>query len=265
VILDFYKPGTSFLHRFDVRAKLLLLLPVTASFFVPAPPAAGGVLVLLLAAAVAAAFGLRELAVPLKPILPVLVLVCLLTPPFTRGGRVLVELAGFPLVTTAGLQSTLSIVVRFTGITLGFFAVFRSVEVNELVAGLRWFGFPFSLCLLVIVAFRTIPSLGQTFRNVQDAHRLRGGPVLLDAERPTGRARGRARLAASLPVLTSVLIQAVKAIPVLAMVLESRGFGRENPRTSCVQLKRSGALAVDFLIAAAAAAAFLAIALVPWP
>lgn len=261
--LDFYKPGTSFLHRFDARAKLLLLLPVTASFFVPSSPAAGGVLVLLLAAVIAAAFGPRELAVPLKPILPVLVLVCLLTPPFTRGGRVLVEIAGFPLVTAAGLGATLAILVRFTGLTLGFFAVFRSVELNELMAGLRWFGLPFSLCLLVIVAFRSIPSLGQTYHNVQDAHRLRGGTELLAPGRRRGRTRGR--LTAFLPVLTSVLIQAVKAIPVLAMVLESRGFGRANPRTSHVQLKKGGALAVDLLIAAAAAAAFLAIVIVPWP
>ena len=190
--MDFSRPGTSFLHRFDPRAKLLLLLPVTASFFVPASPVAGGALVLILAALIAAAFGPRELAVPLKPILPVLVLVCLLTPPFTRGGRVLVEVGGLPLVTTGGLQAALALVVRFTGITLGFFAVFRSIELNELMAGLRWFGLPFSLCLLVIVAFRSIPSLGQTFRSVQDAHRLRGGAIPLDPERPTGRARGRA-------------------------------------------------------------------------
>lgn len=261
--VDFLKPGNSFLHRLDVRAKLLLLLPVTASFFVPAPPAGGAALVLALGTVIALAFGPRELAVPLRPILPVLAMVCLLTPLFTRGGRPLVQVAGFPLLTTEGLRSTLATLVRFTGITLAFFAAFRSIELNELMAALRWFGLPFSLCLLAVITFRTIPLLGQTFRSVLDAHRLRGGPAL-DPDRPTARGKGRPGLSAFLPVLTSVLIQAVKSMPVLAMVLESRGFGRANPRSSWVELKKGGRLAADFLAAAAAAGVFLAAVLVPW-
>jgi energy-coupling factor transport system permease protein len=257
MIIDFFKPGASFLHRFDPRAKLILLAPVMACFFVPAPLAVSGIFVALIAAVIAAAFGPSELGVPLRPILPVLVLICLLTPPFHPEGRALVRFFSFPLVTTLGLRATLAMVIRFTGITLAFFAVFRSIELNELMLGLRWFGLPFSLCLLVIIAFRSIPSLGLMYRSVQDAHRLRAGP-------PFRGRRRRGRLAAFLPILTSVLIQAVKGMPVLAMVLESRGFGRVNPRTSFVELKKGRALAVDLAVSAVVSAVFLGTALYPW-
>ncbi len=258
MVIDFFKPGTSFLHRFDPRAKLILLAPVMACFFLPAHPAVSAAYVALIAAVIAAAFGPSELGVPLRPILPVLLLICLLTPPFHRGGRVLLRVFSFPVVTTEGLGLTLTMLLRFSGISLAFFAVFRSIELNELMLGLRWFGLPFSLSLLVIIAFRSIPSLGQTYRSVQDAHRLRAGPPS-----PRG-GRRRGRLASFLPILTSVLIQAVKGMPVLAMVLESRGFGRVNPRTSLVELKRGHAFVADLAASALISAAFLAAALWPW-
>jgi energy-coupling factor transport system permease protein len=188
----------------------------------------------------------------------VLILICLLTPPFHPEGRVLLRVFSFPLVTTDGLRMTLTMVLRFTGISLAFFAAFRSIELNELTLALRWFGLPFSLCLVVIIAFRSIPSLGLTYRSVQDAHRLRAGPA------PSGRGGRRGRLSSFLPVLTSVLIQAVKSMPVLAMVLESRGFGRVNPRTSFVELKKGRALAADLAVSAVVSAVFLGTALFPW-
>jgi energy-coupling factor transport system permease protein len=255
MVVDFFKPGTSFLHRFDPRAKLLLLVPVTVSLLVPAPAAVSACIVALLLAVIAAAFGPAELAVPLQPILPVLILIAFLTPPFHRSGTVLLDVSGFALVTTGGLLAALTMILRFGGLSLAFFAAFRSIELDDLVLALRWFGLPYSACLVVIIAFRSLPSLAATYRSVQDAHKLRSGP-------PSGTGRaGRGRAKAFLPILTSVLIQAVKGIPVLAMVLESRGFGRSNPRSSFAELKRGRALAVDLAIAAAVSALFLLAAL----
>jgi energy-coupling factor transporter transmembrane protein EcfT len=37
VAVDFFKPGDSFLHRFDPRAKLPLLAVLVACFFLPLP------------------------------------------------------------------------------------------------------------------------------------------------------------------------------------------------------------------------------------
>jgi energy-coupling factor transport system permease protein len=256
--VDFFRPGNSFLHRYDVRAKILLLAPVVASLLAPAPLGALAAPVIILAAVIVAAFGIGELAVPLRAILPVLIMIMILTPPFHREGRVLVSAFRFPLLTTEGVRVTAAMLLRFVGITFAFFAVFRSVEFDALMLGLRWFGLPFSACLVVIIAFRSLPLLAQTYRSVQDAHKLREGQPAI-----SGKGR-KHRVRAILPILTSVLIQAVKSIPVLAMVLESRGFGRSNRRSSFLELKKGRRLLADLALAAAISAAFLAAAFFPW-
>lgn len=251
------RPGSSGLHRLDPRVKLVLLVPAVACFFLRVPPLAQLPALLAIAAVILFSLGPRELWNPIRAIAVVLALVVILTPPFTPGGRLLLTIRGLPLLTTDGILVTASILVRFLGITLAFVSVFRSMELDHLVLGLRWFGVPYNLCLVVVIAFRYIPSLGTTWRNVLDAHRLRSGP-------PARRSRRRLR-EEYLPVLTSVLIQAVKGIPALAMALESRGFGRSGRRTSYAELKSGIGVLTDAFIGVWAAAFFLAPAFIRWP
>ncbi|HUJ76544.1 MAG TPA: energy-coupling factor transporter transmembrane component T [bacterium] len=249
--LDFYRPGRSRLHSFDARAKLILLFPAVACFFLPVPVWTQLPALAALGLLIVASLGLPELWKPLRAIGPVLILICLLTPPFTRGGTPLLSVFGFPLVTSKGLLGTLSMVTRFAGVTLAFVAVFRTMEPEHLALALQWFGAPYALALTLMLALRYIPSLGATWRNVQDAHRLRVASRL-----PSGISsprRSPSRWRDSLPVLTSVLIQAVKGIPALAVALESRGFGRGAPRTSLMSLKTGRCFAVDLAVCAIAA------------
>ena len=256
-MFELSRPGNSSLHFLDPRVKLALLVPAVVCFFLRVPPLAQLPALLAVSAVILLFLGPRELWNPIKAVAAVLLLVVLLTPVFNRGGRTLVKVAGFPLLTTDGILVTASILVRFLGITLAFVCVFRSMELDHLVLGLRWFGVPYTLCLVVVVAFRYIPSLGATWRNVLDAHRLRSGP-------PARRARRRLR-EEYLPVLTSVLIQAVKGIPALAMALESRGFGRSGRRTSYAELRAGRQVLGDALVGICAAAFFLAPAFIRWP
>jgi energy-coupling factor transport system permease protein len=251
MITEFFRPGTSALHRMDPRPKMLFLVVVLAAFFVPT---AWWVLLLFTAAIVvliALCLGPSQLLPPLKSLWPILLLITLLTPPFHREGFPVMRLLGVTLLTTAGLDITLVMLVRFLGITLGFFAVVRTVSLDDMVLSLRWFGLPYAACLVVTITLRTIPTLASTWHNVLDAHRLRAG---------AGENPGRRRIVATyLPVLTSVLIEAVKGIPVLAMALESRGFGGRNPRTSFAELRTGLPFLRDMMVLAAAAAALL------WP
>jgi energy-coupling factor transport system permease protein len=172
----------------------------------------------------------------------VLILICLLTPPFYRGGQVLVSVFNQPVLTMTGVRTTGTLFLRFLGLTLGFFLAMRTITLDELVLSLRWFGLPYTVCLVVVIAVRTIPSVSSTWHNAQDAHRLRADPT---------RQHGRRRLVERyLPVLTSVFIEAVKGIPVLAMALESRGFGRANPRTEFLALKTGAGLGKDLVVCA---------------
>jgi energy-coupling factor transport system permease protein len=245
VTADFHLPGSSFIHRADPRARLLALPGLTACFLVPAEPLA--LLVLAAACLVVAgiALGGRQLAGLLRGLAPALLFIVLLTPPFTRGGTALITVAGFPLVTTAGVRAVIVYVSRLSGIAAVFFALLRTLRLEELVLALRWFGVPFPAALAVTVTFRYIPFLAGTWHEVKDAHRLRGA----------GTGPG--------PVLTAVMVKAVKTIPLLAMALESRGFGRAGHRTSLVILPPTRRFVLHAAAVAVICAATLLLFLLP--
>ena len=142
MIAEFYKPGHSLLHRWDPRAKLLLLPLVLAGFFVPSQPWPLLVLAAMTAGLVAIPLGPGQLVPPLKTLAPILVLILVLTPPFHGSGPVLIEAAGVRVLTTDGARLTAVLLLRFAGITLGFFAVVRTLSLDDMVLSLRWFRLP---------------------------------------------------------------------------------------------------------------------------
>jgi energy-coupling factor transport system permease protein len=247
MIVDFFRPGTSALHSFDPRAKLPLLLVITVCFFLPIRLGISAAYVALLAVAVGASLGPRELGKAVLAISPLLLVICAFTPLFARGGGLLWAPFGLPYITSAGLLQTARLVIRFTGITLAFFSVFRTIELNDLILALRWYGLSHRMSLVLTITLRFIPTLAQTYVNVRDAHALRKSWGR--REKPMERL---------IPVLTSLVIQAVREIPTLAMVLESRGFGRSNPRTQYAELPGGSRLARHMAAAAVIALACLA-------
>lgn len=230
MITSGYLPGNSFIHRLDPRIKSALLLVTAVSFFFPVPLSVISGYLLLCAAAVIISLGLRELWVPIKTILPLLILVTVLTPPFHPSGETLFTLWGPVAVTTGGIRETLRLLVRFSGITLSFFLYFRTTSIEAIILAMRWYRLPYSLSLVLTIAFRYIPYAASLYRSIADAHRLR---------RPSqsrSRRRLRDRIHQIFPTLVSVMIHAVKTIPSLAMALESRGFGRPEKRSSLYTL-----------------------------
>ena len=178
----------------------------------------------------AANIGFVRALTPLKLIWPILVLTAVLTPPFNMTGRVLLTAGEHVILTGDGLTSSVSMVLRFTGITTAFFIYFSTTRTGDFILALRSFGLPYRAALTVTISLRYIPDMFKVYRNISDAHKLRSAGV-----RSSGRGFGK-RLAHLYPVLISVLIHAVKSIPSLAMALDSKGFGRDNPRSSCQKL-----------------------------
>jgi len=229
VIGDFFLPGDSFLHRFDGRAKIVCLVGSTASFFYPLPLLWTAGFLLFWALLLVAAVGIGELGRPFKAILPILVLVALLTPLFTRDGAAVIQWKGCIIATSGGLAEA-------------FFLFFRTTELTEILLSLRWFGLPFRAALVVTVAFRYIPYLSDLYGKVRDAHLLRRS-----AEEGRGRWRPAGRVASFFPTLTSVLIQAIKGIDPLSMALELKGVGRKNERTTYGVMKKGNWLVAQFV------------------
>ncbi len=257
MIASFYLPGRSVLHRLDPRVKAPLVLCLLVLFFLPLPlwntAAYLGFLVLLLLFAL----GPKELGRPLAAVLPILVLVAVLTPPFHPAGRVYLKAGGLILLSAAGLLEAARLMVRFAGVTLLFYAYLRCTEPNRLILSWRWYGLPFPAALVIGTSLQFIPHLYGLYQAAQDAHRLR-----LAERAGGGRAGFLGGLRGRVPVLTSVLIQAVRAIPALAMALESRGLGRSEKRTEYLRLKPLRLLAREAAAGAAVMAALVAPAIV---
>lgn len=193
----------SFLFAADPRLKLVMLILCTASFFTPASPAGYGILTVASALLTVYTCGFRNMAAALRVIFPILLLTALMSPLFM------------------GISETIRIIFRFTGITLLFYLYFRTTTSDDFILTLRFFGIPFRFALIISISSRYIPFLLRAHKNAEAAHRLRKTDITPEP----GKWNIIAGLKAMLPVLTSVLIQAIKNIPVLAMALETRGLG----------------------------------------
>ena len=197
----------NFLYLADPRLKLVLMIIYTAAFFCPVSLARYALLLLPVVAAGLMTCGLKPFLSVFRLILPLLILTAILTPLFS------------------GLQETGRIMLRFIGITALFFLYFKTTDPDEFIQTLRFFGIPYRLALVISISTSYIPLLLDTYHDAEAAHKLRyteGCPSV-------SRWNFIARFRAILPVLASVLIQAVKNIPILAMALEIRGVGRAKP------------------------------------
>jgi len=250
VIDSGYLPGNSFLHRLDPRFKLAILPLCAAAFFFPVSLPLLCCYLAFVLLPLLFFLGPRELWLPIRTILPLLLLILLLTPPFHIGGTVYYRVWGPLVLSSKGIEQTLRLMIRFIGISGLFFLFFRVTGIEELILALRWYRVPFSAALILTIAFRYIPHIAALYRAVSDAHRLRRAAETRTPARQNGTTRqsGRAasrrsgsrglrrRISRLFPRLVSVTIHAIKTIPSLAMGLESRGLGRNERRSSLSSL-----------------------------
>jgi len=220
-----------------------VLLIYLTLFFLPLP-------ILILAGYLAAivfinllSLGPKGVIRPFLSIQPILLLVLLLTPPFQREGEPFFIIGGRILVTTGGINEALRLIIRFSGITLLFYLFANTTNADLFITSCYRMGMPFNLVLVVTIAMRYIPHLTTLYREVTDAHSLRrGADTAIRGFTPIRRVK------ALLPVLTSVLIQAIRQIPVLSMALECRGVGRRAKRSTYLELKKRAGIMADFCI-----------------
>jgi energy-coupling factor transport system permease protein len=255
MIADSFIPGSSFLYRFDPRSKLICLIAAVAPFFIEQKVSVQAGLLMALLLLIGINLGARKVAAPFRLIWPILILTAILTPPFNLSGDILLAAGGRTILTTGGLTAAAAMILRFSGITAAFFLFFSTTETTEFILALRSFGLPYKAALTVTISLRYIPDMFRVYRNISDAHKLRSA-------RTDGGEKKRGfhkRLSHLFPVLISVLIHAVKSIPSLAMALDSKGFGRRNPRTASKKLPSAAEILGDIAVAAGFIAAEAAV------
>ena len=170
------------MHKFDVRAKIVLLLFFLVIFFLPIRIGhLAAYLVFLLIISVLF-LGIINTLRPIRLILPILILVLVLTPPFHRQGNVLLAIRGVTVLSSTGILLALRLMIRFSGITLVFFLFIATTDADTLILAFRWFGLPFNVALVLGIALEYIPTIQGIYEQVRDA----GVPVDPPVDRDFG-------------------------------------------------------------------------------
>jgi energy-coupling factor transport system permease protein len=223
MITSTYIQGNSFFHKADPRIKILFLLFLLITFFLPISLNALLIIFTFLSISGMISLGVRKLIQSLKMILPIIIFVIILTPPFYKDGDVILIIKDLVILTTEALAQTLRLILRFTGITFCFYIFFSTTSISYFILTLEWFKLPFKAALVITIALRYIPSMVVIYNNIHDAHRLR--------ESHNAKRFFWKKLNNIFPTLVSVLIHSIKSIPALSMALELKGVGRSGERT----------------------------------
>jgi energy-coupling factor transport system permease protein len=196
----------------------------------------------------AAVLGIKKTAKPLKAILPLVVLIMLLTTLFYKEGESYFTLFNFPVLTRGGIYQAGLLIGRFTGITLLFAIFLMTTRMENFTLALRFFGLPYKVAVVITLMVRYLPYAASLYETTIDAHKMR----LTNNSKIISKWNFPARFNRLLSVLVSVLIQAIKTIPDIAMALEVRGVGRKNKPGNIKKMKGlknlSGELILSFLI-----------------
>lgn len=113
--------------------------------------------------------------------------------------------------------------MRISVMLLAGLVFLASTRVEDFTNGLHRAGLPYGLCFGLSLSFRLLPAFLEVVSTVREAQRSRG--LDLDSGGPVAKARKH------LPLLVPVFVSSIRHSDDMALALESRGFGRSNPRT----------------------------------
>lgn len=244
--MDLYLDRNTALHRLDPRVKIFGLaaaFAVALAFNHPAYVAAVAAAVLLLAAlsrSLPNLWRLRAIFVLL------LIFSALLWSVMLRGPTELARLAGMA-ITRESLLYGLAVGIRLDAMVAAGLIFLSTTRVEEFTAGLRRLGLPFPASFAFSLAFRFVPTFADSAHTIIQAQKSRG--LDLDSGHLFTRLRRH------VPLLVPAVVCAIRSTDLLAMALESRGFGRECARTEYREMRlRWPDWLVGFACAAVAAA-----------
>lgn len=234
-----YWPGTSFIHRLDVRTKIIGFVALVVILFLFSSPAPNAILAavsigLLLVLGVPA----RSVASLFAPLIYVVVLIfvfaCLSPPPgLAAHSRVLVFLWwGYHLpLTVAGLAWGFTLALRILAMVALTGVVVLSTPVGDIAALMARLRLPHALTFIVMTALRFIPTLQARSGQIMDAQRARGARI------DDGGTIGRIR--AYVSIMVPLFSTGIRMSETLSGAMLSRGYGVTKHPTVLVDLRGS--------------------------
>ena len=234
-----YRPGSSFAHRLDPRAKIAFVILFFVAAFCAQGPAGLAVLAAAAAASQAASGGTLARALrQVKPFAWLMVFVAIFDALFVRSGAVILE-AGPICVSAGGIAFGVENVVRFACLLLGTSALMATTSPSALTDGFALLSRPLARVgvrtdraqLAVSMTFRFVPTLVVEFDRIRIAQAARaanfGGSV---AERTIS----------TVPVLVPLFSSALRRSETLAFAVESRLFGADPGGRTRLKTYRMG-------------------------
>jgi len=253
-----YVDRPSLLHRLHPVTKVVaLVLGFTVALMFSHPlPALGAVALSLIA--LAAAHGLANLQRTWRFLLVIFVMTTLIWSVFLRIGGPMGKGGEAPWILRAPVPQVMVgpkalgggeiVLVEASPVTVGYgvamalrivacllfgLAFLSSTRTEDFALGLRALGAPQGVSVGVSLAFRLVPMLAGTARNVIEAQRARG------VDPSAGNVLRRVRN--HVPLIAPVLAYALRGADLTAMALESRGLGANPSRRTQLREFRAGA------------------------
>ena len=251
-------PGKSIIHRLDSRFKIILdvayvvMLFIAGNFYSLALAGVFMVFVYLLSG-----ISFKLIFKSLKPILPIILITCLLNLFFISGeGEPLVQL-GFIHIYMEGITTSIFMTVRIIFLIVGMSLLTYTTSpialtdaIERLFSPLKKLHFPVhELAMMMTIALRFIPTLIEETDKIMSAQKARG------ANLDTGGLIKKAK--ALIPVLIPLFVSAFKRANELALAMECRCYRGGDGRTRMKQLKSGVKDYIALIITAAMFAAVI--------
>jgi energy-coupling factor transporter transmembrane protein EcfT len=216
------------MRKADPRVKLLwVTLCTTQALLFSRPAWMAGLCLFSSAGALLLGADLKAFIVRLRRFLSLLLTVALVQVLFVRSGTPLIMIRDFTLITHDGLSRGMSTAMRFF-VILCSASVMAGENNRRVIAALTKMGVPYIFSFMLMISLRFLPFFSDAFSDAMTAIQLRGiqpGNIRLGK---------KLRLYGSL--IMPVVADAVAKAQDLATVMEARGFGAMNKRTSYVQV-----------------------------
>ncbi len=222
-----YLDRDTWVHRLDPRAKVLSLLAIfaVALFFSDPRYLMIPLVLILLAATWARAWGnIKRMGLLLGSLF---VYCLLLWPLFVEGRTPWLSVSGLE-VTREGLQFGLGMGLRLNIMLIAGLVLLSTTTIEEFTLGLQHLGLPSTMGFALALAFRWVPSLIGSTGQIVQAQRSRG----LDLAAGSFLARIRRYL----PLIVPLIGHTLRQTRLLAMALESKGYGPAIRRQPYVEL-----------------------------
>ena len=256
-------PGSSLVHRFDPRLKLVLTIAYIVLLFAASNPLGLTLSILFLAVMyrVAKIPG-KMILKSLRPILPIVVFTAVLNLFFVSGeGEPLVHI-WFLTIYAEGVRYAVLMAVRVMALIAGTSLLTYTTSpivltdaIEQLLKPLGKLHFPVhELAMMMSIALRFIPTLIEETDKIMNAQKARG------AQLDTGKMTDRVK--ALVPVLIPLFISAFRRADELAMAMECRCYRGGEGRTRLKVLRCEKQDYIDLAVCIACFAAILASRLV---